>query len=89
MERIEKFLNENRWRLVDLFKNIDKSKDWHLNREELIRECRRGHLDINGSMVDELIMVLGNSKNFTINYKALSKGRTSHLSERRAQLRGF
>lgn len=87
MERIEKFLAENRWRLVDLFKNLDKNKDWRVKRDDLIRECRNGHLDISDGMIDELVAALG-SKAFKINYKSLARGRSSHLSERRAQIRG-
>jgi len=87
MEQIEKFLNDNRWRLVDLFKDLDKNKDWRVKRDDLARECRKGRLEISDSMIDELITVLG-SKTSKINYKSLSKGRTSHLSERRAQFRG-
>lgn len=87
MEKIEKFLNENRWRLVDLFKDLDKNKDWRVKRDDLIRECRKGRLEISESMIDELITVLG-SNAFKINYKSLARGRSSHLSERRSQLRG-
>ena len=28
MEKIEKYLEENKWRLLDLFKDLDKNKDW-------------------------------------------------------------
>lgn len=88
MERIEKFLVENRWRLVDLFKDLDKNKDWRVKSNDLIRECRKGRLDISDGMIEELVAALG-SKTFKINYKSLARGRSSHLSERRAQLKGF
>lgn len=88
MERIEKFLAENRWRLVDLFKDLDKNKDWRVKGNDLIREVRKGRLDISDGMVDELVAALGN-KAFKINYKSLARGRSSHLSERRVQLRGI
>ena len=87
MEHIEKFLAENRWRLVDLFKDLDKNKDWRVKRDDLIRECHKGRLDISDGMIEELVAALG-SKTFKINYKSLAHGRSSHLSERRAQIRG-
>lgn len=89
MERIEKFLQENKWRLVDLFKDLDKNKDWRVKSDDLKRECRKGRLDISDSMIEELVTVLGKGRYNKINYKSLAKGRYSHLSELRAQLRGI
>ena len=31
---LEKFLHDNKMRLVDLFRRVDKDKDWKLSREE-------------------------------------------------------
>lgn len=88
MERIEAFLNENRWRLVDLFADLDKNKDWRVKKDDFVRECKKGRLDVDDAMIEELIMCLGTSKSNKIKYKALAKGRKSHLSDKRSQLRG-
>ena len=31
---IEKFLHENKLRLIDLFRSVDKDKDWKVSRDE-------------------------------------------------------
>jgi hypothetical protein len=88
MEQIELFLAENKWRLVDLFKELDKNKDWFVLKKDFIRECKNGKLDIPDSLIDELLMALSESNSSKINYKNLAKGRNSGLIERRSQLRG-
>lgn len=89
MQQIEEFLAENKWRLVDLFKDLDKNKDWKVMKNDFIRECKKGRLEISDSMIEELVIALSTSKSSDkINYRALANGRTSHLFERRSQLRG-
>jgi hypothetical protein len=88
MEKIEKYLDENKWRLLDLFKDLDKNKDWKVYKADFVRECKKGRLDINDSMIEELVNALGTSKSNKINYKSLAHGRMSNLLERRSALRG-
>lgn len=88
MEKIEKYLEENKWRLLDLFKDLDKNKDWKVYKADFVRECKKGRLDINDSMIEELVNALGTSKSNKINYKSLAHGRMSNLLERRSALRG-
>jgi hypothetical protein len=87
MEKIERFLNRNKWRLIDLFKDLDKNKDWSLLKSDFKREYNKGRISINDSMLDELIAALGSTKS-TMNYKSFSRGRLGHLSDKRNQLRG-
>ena len=88
MEKIEKFLDDNKWRLVDLFKELDKNKDWKVFRKDFAHACKKGRLDLTDSALDELVNALGQTKSNLINYKVLAQGRSSHLSERRSRLRG-
>ena len=37
MERVEEFLAENHWRLLDLFRTLDRSKSWGLVKEDFMR----------------------------------------------------
>ena len=37
MERIEKFLADNHWRLVDLFRTLDLKKSWNVVKEDFMR----------------------------------------------------
>ena len=37
MERVEEFLAENHWRLLDLFRTLDQKKSWGLVKEDFMR----------------------------------------------------
>jgi len=37
MERVEKFLVNNHWRLLDLFRALDKNKSWAVVKEDFMR----------------------------------------------------
>lgn len=37
MERVEQFLTNNHWRLVDLFRALDKTKSWAVVKEDFMR----------------------------------------------------
>lgn len=37
MERVEEFLAENHWRLLDLFRTLDRNKSWGLVKEDFKR----------------------------------------------------
>lgn len=86
LERIEEFLQENRWRLVDLFATLDKNKDWCVKKIDFARECKKKFLVISDSLIDELIAALSDTHSDYLNYKHLARGRSSHLSERRSQM---
>ena len=86
MEKIEQAIEEKKWRLLDLFKDLDKNKDWKVNREDFIREYASGNLDVTDVMLDELLMAYGNSHK--LEYKNLAKGRSCLLSDRRKQIKG-
>ena len=89
LEKIEEFLQENRWRLVDLFASLDKNKDWRVRKEDFVRACRRSELfqlSLSDSVIEELITALSHPNSDFINYKRLARGRSSHLSDKRNQL---
>ena len=37
MERVEEFLTENRLRLLDLFRRLDRNKSWRVVKEDFMR----------------------------------------------------
>jgi hypothetical protein len=88
LEKIEDYLRENRWRLVDLFASLDKNKDWRVKTSDFILECKQQRLILTESLIEELIMALSEKNSHYLNYKGLARGRSSHLSERRSQLLG-
>ena len=89
MEKIDLFLEENKWRLIDLFKELDKNKDWKVLKSDFVRECKNGRFNANNAMLEELIDALGSGKTSYINYKSLAKGWSNHMAETRNQLRGL
>ena len=86
MEKIEQAIEERKWRLLEVFKELDKNKDWQVNREDFIREYANGNLDVTDVMLDELLMAYGNSHK--LDYKNLVKGRSCLLSDRRKHIKG-
>ena len=88
MEKIEALLGESKWRLLDLFKDMDKNKDWKVLKSDFLRECQKGRLNASNAMIEELMNALGADKSSYLNYKSLASGRNSHLIERRNQLKG-
>jgi Ca2+-binding EF-hand superfamily protein len=90
MLNIDKFLDENKMRLVDLFKTIDKDKDWFVIKEDFIREFHAGNLDIKRKNVEELINNLSDEKNPNqINYKKLANSRKNLIDYQRRNKRGI
>lgn len=85
MEKIEEFLEQNKWRLIDLFKELDKDKDWLILKSDLTRQVLKGRLNANESMIDELVVALGSTKSYSLDYKALLSGRISHLLNKRRE----
>jgi len=79
MEKIEQAIEEKKWRLLDLFKDLDKNKDWKVNREDFIREYASGNLDVTDVMLDELLMAYGNSHK--LEYKNLAKDGSNFVSD--------
>jgi hypothetical protein len=85
MQKIEESLDKERWRLVDLFQDLDKNKDGKLQESDFQRECDR--LGITEAMLEELLMAYGNIHK-KIKYKELARGRTELSIDRRNLLRG-
>jgi hypothetical protein len=42
---LEKFLNEKKIRLVDLFTSVDKNKSWSLTKEEFVEAIKTVNID--------------------------------------------
>ena len=52
-------------------------------KSDLKRQCVKGRLKANESMIEELIVALGSTKENSIDYKSLNSGRISHLLKKR------
>ena len=86
MQKIEESLDKEKWRLVDLFQDLDKNKDGKLQGSDFKRDCER--LGITDGMLEELLMAYGNAHK-KIKYKELARGRTELSIDRRNLIRGL
>lgn len=85
MQKIEEALGEHKWRLVDLFRDLDKNQDGKLQSDDFKKRCTQ--LGITEAMIDELLMAYGSSTK-KLNYKVLAKGRNDLAKDKRVLIRG-
>ena len=64
----------NRLRLLDLFVQIDKDKDWHISRDEFIRVIKNRQIPLAKGQIDDLIIALDTDNNDKLDYQELARG---------------
>lgn len=82
---IADYIQKQRIRLVDLFSNVDKNKDWMVSRDELRNALKYANLPLTDAQLDELILVLDVDSDGLINYQELSKAIEAYYKDRRWQ----
>ncbi|CAF1155872.1 unnamed protein product [Didymodactylos carnosus] len=87
MERIEEFLETNRWRLVDLFRKMDRDKDWNILKQDFMHMAEQQQLFISEENAEELMCVFCKDAKVPMNYKKFARGRLQYKREERARLR--
>ena len=71
---IAEYCRNNKLRLVDLYSQIDKDKNWHLSRQELRKLVRENEIPLTDAQLEELIIVLDRNDNDQLEYKELAQG---------------
>lgn len=56
MERVEEFLAENHWRLLDLFRTLDQNKSWGLVKEDFMRMIEKVNFSKNNNNNNQAIL---------------------------------
>lgn len=69
-------------RLVDLFAQADKDKNWIVSREEFRKIIKSSGIPLSDSDLEDLIMALDKDENDALDYMELSTGRQAYLDER-------
>lgn len=69
-------------RLVDLFAQADKDKNWIVSREEFRKIIKSSGIPLSDSDLEDLIMALDKDDNDALDYLELSSGRQAYLDER-------
>ena len=63
MERVEEFLSNNRWRLIDLFRTVDLDKSWGVAKDDFMRFIKKVRFDFHQPIHERrLISFRNNSK---------------------------
>lgn len=68
---IERFLYERRLRLVDLFQDLDKDKNWKLSANEFRHAIKQSGMPLKELQVDELMIAFDNDCTGYLNYRDL------------------
>jgi Ca2+-binding EF-hand superfamily protein len=79
---IQEYLDKKRLRLVDLFAQADKDKNWIVSREEFRKIIRSAGIPLSESDLEDLIMALDKDENDALDFLELSTGRQAYLEER-------
>lgn len=74
MEKVEEFLATNQWRLIDLFKSMDKEKSWRIAKDDFLRFIQK--VEQNETSTDQISR---RSSSGTVGYQRRTSGRTALL----------
>ncbi|KAL5015165.1 hypothetical protein ScPMuIL_009435 [Solemya velum] len=80
---IERHLRRYHLRLLDLFKQSDKNKDWGISREEFRNIIRLNKIPMSEEIMEDLILTLDADFNDRLDYQELSRGMERWKKERR------
>ena len=83
---IADYLQDNRLRLVDLFKKVDKNKDWKMTRQELAESMIKLDIPLNRGLLEELIITLDADNDDMLSYQELSRGIDVYYKDRRYEV---
>lgn len=81
---IQEYLEHKRLRLLDLFAQADKDKNWAVSRQEFRNIIRSWKIPLTEADLEDLIIVLDRDNSDALDYRELAVGRQSYLEERLA-----
>lgn len=79
---IQEYLDRKRMRLLDLFSQADKDKNWVVSRQEFRNIIRSWKIPLTEVDLEDLIMALDRDNSDALDYRELAVGRQSYLEER-------
>lgn len=83
---IQEYLERKRLRLLDLFAQADKDKNWVVSRQEFRNIIRSWRIPLTEVDLEDLIMALDRDNSDALDYRELAVGRQSYLEQRSANL---
>ncbi|XP_078518518.1 EF-hand calcium-binding domain-containing protein 12 [Lissotriton helveticus] len=78
---LDRYLQDNRLRLVDLYNRTDKTKKKKISSSDLKAVRKEANIPLNDGQLDDLVIFLGSEDADSINYKELAVGRRSWKQE--------
>ncbi|KAK3102250.1 hypothetical protein FSP39_009912 [Pinctada imbricata] len=84
---LEQHLRKNKKRLVDLFVESDKNKDWKISRDEFRNIIRQAKVPMSEALLEDLILSLDTDFDNLLDYKELARGLECWKRERRENRR--
>lgn len=79
---IQQYLERKRLRLLDLFAQADKDKNWVVSRQEFRNIIRSWRIPLTEVDLEDLIMALDRDNSDALDYRELVVGRQSYLEQR-------
>ena len=79
---IQEYLDRKRMRLLDLFSQADKDKNWVVSRHEFRNIIRSWRIPLKEVDLEDLILALDRDNSDALDYRELAVGRQSYLEER-------
>ena len=79
---IQHYLDRKRLRLIDLFAQADKDKNWVVSRQEFRNIIRSRHIPLTEVDLEDLILALDRDNSDALDYRELAVGRQSYLEQR-------
>ena len=79
---IQEYLEYKRLRLLDMFAQADKDKNWAVSRQEFRNIIRSWKIPLNEADLEDLIIALDRDDSDALDYRELAVGRQSYLEER-------
>eukprot|EP00794_Sanderia_malayensis_P006196 gene6196-6911_t len=74
MSIIAEYCHNNKLRLLDLFTEVDKDKDWSISRDELCKLVRYHEIPLSDAHLEEMIIALDVDNNDQLEYRELAHG---------------
>ncbi|XP_050412422.1 uncharacterized protein LOC126827227 [Patella vulgata] len=87
LQILDEHVKVNRLRLLDLFKVLDKDKDWKVTKKEFKNAMERANLQISDKEVEDMIVCLDDDINDQLDYSELAQGIKIWQKERRENRR--
>ncbi|XP_071082291.1 EF-hand calcium-binding domain-containing protein 12-like [Haliotis cracherodii] len=87
LQVLDEHLNKKRIRLLDLFRLVDKDKNWSVSKDEFAKCIEEAELDITEKELEDLVISLDSDLTDEVDYRELAKGMLVWKKERREKKR--